>query len=134
MISDHYDVYLNKDNPCSRTVCSHYELDKREFMSQSDRPVPYSPRGAVDGIVCDSALARNMSFAAKYGSSCDIAFECEKFCNKHRQWIHLKPYLKDRPAQPWTTFTINDSGKTKTAENKTMKNKKGNKHNKSYKK
>ena len=134
MISDHYDVYLNKDNPCSRTVCSHYELDKREFMSQSDRPVPYSPRGAVDGIVCDSALARNMSFVAKYGSSCDIAFECEKFCNKHRQWIHLKPYLKDRPAQPWTTFTINDSGKTKTAENKTMKNKKGNKHNKSYKK
>ena len=134
IISDHYDVYLNKDNPCSRTVCSHYELDKREYMSQSDRPVPFSPRGAVDGIVCDSALARNMSFVAKYGSSCDIPFDCEKFCNKHRQWMHLKPYLKNRPAQPWTTFTINVNNKTTPAENKTMKNKKGNKHNKTYKK
>lgn len=134
MISDHYDVYLNKVNPCSRTVCSHYELDKREFMSQSDRPVPFSPRGAVDGIVCDSTLARNMSFVAKYGSSCDIPFDREKFCNKHHQWMHLKPYLKNRPAQPWTTFTINVNNKTSHAENKTMKNKKGNKHNKSYKK
>jgi hypothetical protein len=134
IISDHYDVYLNKENPCSRTVCSHYELDKREFMSQSDRPVPFSPRGAVDGIVCDSTLARNMSFVAKYGSSCDIAFDREAFCNKHRQWIHLKPYLNDRPAQPWTTFTINVNNKKNPAENKTIKNKKGNKYNKTYKK
>jgi hypothetical protein len=48
--------------------------------------------------------------------------------------MHLKPYLKNRPAQPWTTFTINVNNKTTPAENKTMKNKKGNKHNKTYKK
>ena len=33
IISDHYDVYLLKDNnPCSRTVCSHYDLDPREYI------------------------------------------------------------------------------------------------------
>ena len=31
IIADHYDVYLLKDdNPCSRTVCSHYDLDAQE--------------------------------------------------------------------------------------------------------
>jgi hypothetical protein len=27
IISSHYDVYLKNNNPCSRTVCGHYELD-----------------------------------------------------------------------------------------------------------
>ena len=29
IIADHYDVYLKKGNPCSRTVWSRYELDMR---------------------------------------------------------------------------------------------------------
>ena len=33
ILADHYDVYLNKINPCSRTCCSHYNLDDRAFMS-----------------------------------------------------------------------------------------------------
>ena len=62
IIADHYDVYLNKINLCSRTVCSHYELDDRAFMSQADRPKPYAPRGAVDGKVITSNLARESKF------------------------------------------------------------------------
>jgi hypothetical protein len=110
LIADHYDVYLlKKNNPCSRTVCSHYELDGREYMSQSDRPLPYQPRGAMDGFVTDSNLAKKMTFMGRWGASCGTPFITKKFFDKHRQWIQYQPYLHDRPRQPWTTFTI--SGK-----------------------
>jgi len=112
IIADHHDVYLNKVNPCSRTVCSHYDLDPREYMSQADRPPPFKPQGAVDGIVCDTAMAKNMGFAARFGSSCGTAFNKDDFCKKHRQWSMFAPYLKDRPSQPWTDFfaTVTMSG------------------------
>ncbi|MFY7729899.1 MAG: C45 family autoproteolytic acyltransferase/hydrolase [Flavobacterium sp.] len=107
IIGDHYDVYLEKDDhPCSRTVCSHYDLDAREYMSQESRPKPYAPRGAVDGIVCDSALAKRMAFIGKFGSSCDIPFDKERFCKQHRQYEKFCPYLKDRPSYPWTEFSV----------------------------
>jgi hypothetical protein len=106
IIADHYDVYLNKENPCSRTVCAHYDLDAREFMSQSDRPKPYQPRGAINGKVCDSTMAKNVSFYGRYGNSCGIPFNKENFCNQHREWGFLKPYLNDRPQQPWTLCII----------------------------
>jgi len=107
IISDHYDVYLKKDdNPCSRTVCAHYDLDAREYMSQSDRPKPYSPHGAIDGIVCDSTMAKKMSFFARYGNSCGIPFNASEFCTNHRQFEKFCPFLKDRPSQPWTVFSI----------------------------
>lgn len=106
IISDHYDVYLKKDsNPCSRTVCSHYDLDKREYMSQADRPKPYAPHGAVDGIVCNSELAKKMSFIGRFGNSCGIPFDKNKFCLEHIQYHNFCNYLKDRPSQPWTLFS-----------------------------
>jgi hypothetical protein len=107
IISDHYDVYLLKDNnPCSRTICSHYDLDAREYMSQADRPKPFSPHGAVDGVVCDSTLAKKMSFIGRFGSSCEIPFVKDEFFKKHRQYSKFIPYLRDRPTEPWTEFTI----------------------------
>ena len=120
LIADHYDVYLlKKNNPCSRTVCSHYELDGREYMSQSDRPLPYQPRGAMDGFVTDSTLAKKMSFSGRWGSSCGTPFVSKTFFNKHRQWIQYEPYLHDRPRQPWTTFSAN--AKERNKKNKTLK-------------
>ena len=120
LIADHYDVYLlKKNNPCSRTVCSHYELDGREYMSQSDRPLPYQPRGAVDGFVTDSSLAKKMSFSGRWGASCGTPFVSKTFFNKHRQWIQYEPYLHDRPRQPWTIFSANSKEKNK--KNKTLK-------------
>jgi len=130
IISDHYDVYLLKEeNPCSRTVCSHYDLDAREYMSQSDRPKPFSPRGATDGIVCDTNMAKNMAFSARYGNSCGMDFFKDDFCKKHRQWEKFCPYLFDRPSQPWTDFFITNiknkfklTKKNKNTNNKTKKN------------
>jgi hypothetical protein len=115
IISDHYDVYLKKeDNPCSRTICSHYDLDAREYMSQADRPKPYSPHGAVDGIVCDTNMAKKMSFEAKFGNSCNIPFIADKFFKEHRQYEKFKPYIKDRPIKQWTYFTVSPETKQKT--------------------
>jgi hypothetical protein len=106
IMADHYDVYLNKENPCSRTCCSHYELDAREYMSDPSRPKPFQPRGALDGNVCDTTMAKHMSFSLRWGNSCGIPFIKDKFCDENREWAYLKDYLEDRPQQPWTTFSI----------------------------
>lgn len=111
LIADHYDVYLEKKNPCSRTVCSHYELDAREYMSDPSRPKPHQPRGALDGCAGDTELTKRMSFMARWGSSCGTPFIVDEFCDKRRQWSYLKPYLFDRPSQPWTLFSTTKSYK-----------------------
>ncbi len=131
ILADHYDVYLNKVNPCSRTCCAHYELDGREYMSDPARPKPYQPRGAIDGNVCTSDLAKNMSFILRYGNSCGIPFYKDKFCNENIQWEYLRPYLRDRPTQPWTLFSINQNiDKIQNSKIKrTLKNKKKGKKN-----
>jgi hypothetical protein len=128
IIGDHYDVYLEKKNPCSRTICSHYDLDAREYMSDPSRPKPFAPHGTVDGIVCDTSLAKKMSFVGKFGSSCDIAFDKDEFCKKHRQYYKFCPYLKSRPSNPWTDLSITEikrfrlTKKNKKRNGKTKKN------------
>jgi hypothetical protein len=132
IISDHYDVYLNKTNLCSRTVCAHYELDDRAFMSQADRPKPFAPRGALDGKVISSNLAREMKFMGIWGSSCGTPFYKDAFCDRNMQWEMLKPFLHDRLSQPWSTFALsspsrNHSLKTlKSTRKKTRKSKRKN--------
>jgi hypothetical protein len=128
IISDHYDVYLNKENPCSRTCCSHYELDGREYMSDPSRPKPYQPRGALDGNVIDSIMAKDMSFLLRWGNSCGIPFHAKEFCNKNRVWDYLAPYLHDRLTQPWTIFKINTN--TNANKNKNKRNTNTHKNNK----
>jgi hypothetical protein len=104
ILADHYDVYLNKENPCSRTVDGHYELDAREYMCQPGRPIPFQPRGTYDGKVMDSEMAKKLSFNARWGNSSGMPFETEPFFLQHPQWDYLKGYLKDRPSQPWSCF------------------------------
>ncbi len=125
ILADHYDTYLEKENPCSRTCCSHYELDAREYMSDPSRPKPFQPRGALDGNVCDTNLAEKMGFCLRWGNSCGIPFNKNKFCDERPIWNHLRDVLEDRPTQPWTEFHIND----KLTKNKkmTITNKKKNK-------
>ena len=122
ILADHYDVYLNKINPCSRTCCTHYDLDQREFMSQENRPVPYQPRGAVDGIVTDTEHAKRMGLHARWGSSCGIPFIAREFCDKHIQWADHSPYLCDRPREDWTLFACKHI-KKKTNKHTTRKHK-----------
>jgi hypothetical protein len=65
-----------------------------------------------------------MIFYGRYGNSCGTAFSKNDYCNKHRQFDNFRPYLKDRPTQPWTEFSINkrdndgnNSNKEKTESN-----------------
>lgn len=105
ILADHYDVYLNKENnPCSRTICAHYELDDRMYMSQAGRPLPFQPRGAMDGMTASAADIEQMVIWARIGSSCGKAFVAEDFLKAHPQFEYLRPFLKDRPSQPWTKF------------------------------
>lgn len=104
ILADHYDVYLNRENPCSRTVCSHYELDPREYMSQPGRPVPFRPQGAIDGVVTTSEMAEAMQLSARFGSSCGCEFDAKEFFRKHPQFNELADLIDSRPTQPWTVF------------------------------
>jgi hypothetical protein len=106
ILGDHFDVYLNKINPCSRTCCSHYDLDDRAFMSDPSRPKPYQPRGAVDGVVSDSTMIKAMVLSCRWGSSCGLAFDKTDYFKKNINWQEYEPYIKDRPSQPWTDFTV----------------------------
>jgi hypothetical protein len=124
IIADHYDVYLNKINPSARTCCGHYELDDRAYMSQADRPLPYQPRGAVDGIVCDTNLVKKMSMIARWGSSCGTPFDKTEFFKKHIQWKDQEPYLHNRPSQPWTEFSVYNYNFDKKKSNRNTKTKK----------
>lgn len=107
IMADHYDVYheqmgLNPDaHPSSRTVCSHYYLDPRQYMSDPTRPFPFQPRGAVDGKVMTQESARKMRFWARWGNSCGMLFDKDDFIAKHPQWLDLKDILETRGKNPW---------------------------------
>jgi len=98
--ADHYDTYLKMNNPSGRTLCGHDELDPR-YSSGGE---PYSPGGSLDGKVLDSKMAKQMSFLARWGSSCGIAFDAKKYLEAHPQFDWMTGLLKDRPSQPWVEF------------------------------
>lgn len=103
ILSDHYDVYLDKGNaPCSRTVEARYDLDPMYYWPARK---PFSPQGCVDGKVMDSDMAKEMSFVARWGSSSGMAFDAHAFLDEHPQYGYIKKLLKDRPTEPWTQFS-----------------------------
>ena len=98
--ADHYDSYLKKINPAGRSLCGHWELDD-QFCGPYQ---PFSPEGTIDGKVVDAVMARQMSFTARWGSACGMAFDANKFLEDHPQYDWLTGILKSRPTEPWTTF------------------------------
>lgn len=102
--ADHYDSYLKKKNPGGRSLCGHWEIDAQPFGPS----IPYSPEGTMDGKVVDAAMAKNMSFSARWGSACGRAFSGTQFLKEHPQYYWLEGMLTDRPTQPWTTFVAGE--------------------------
>lgn len=98
--ADHYDAYREKVHPGGRSLCGHFELD--EIAQGHD--VPFDCSGTVDGKVVDAAMARQMSFAARWGAACGMPFDAEKFLAAHPQFDWMEGLLKDRPRQPWAIF------------------------------
>eukprot|EP01089_Gocevia_fonbrunei_P002934 TRINITY_DN1279_c0_g1_i1.p1 TRINITY_DN1279_c0_g1~~TRINITY_DN1279_c0_g1_i1.p1 ORF type:complete len:411 (+),score=109.22 TRINITY_DN1279_c0_g1_i1:236-1468(+) len=106
MLGDTYDVYLNKENPSSRTICSHYEVDPQYYVSDPNGVynVPYAPFGSVDGKLTTADLARDMSMWGVFGRADGKEFNADSFLKEHPQWNWQQGYLQSRPAQPWTLF------------------------------
>jgi hypothetical protein len=100
--ADHYDSYLEKTHPGGRTLCGHYELDRYFWGSWPGGP--YYPAGTFDGKVVDSQMAKQMSFAARWGAACGRPFAAQKFLAAHPQFDWMRGTLQDRPSQPWIVF------------------------------
>jgi hypothetical protein len=103
--ADHYDSYLNTSTPDIRTLCSHPDLDSDIYGAD----IPFAPWGTLDGKVIDSKMAKQMSFAARWGSACGIPFDAKTYLAKHEQFDWMKGLLKDRPSQPWTFFKAGET-------------------------
>src|SRR5258706_7725028 len=100
--ADHFDTYREKDYLGGRTLCGHFDLDPD--AGGQGHGVPYNCSGTVDAKVVDTRMARQMSFAARWGSGCGKAFHAQKFLATHPQFEWMTGLLQDRPSQPWATF------------------------------
>jgi hypothetical protein len=98
--ADHFDTWRGKAWPGGRTLCGHFELDPEA----QGHDVPFDCSGTVDGKVVDAAMAKRMSFAARFGSACGMPFMAEKFLEAHPQFDWMAGLLKDRPGQSWGVF------------------------------
>jgi hypothetical protein len=98
--ADHFDSYRGKVWPGERTLCGHFERDP----DASGHGVPFDCSGTVDGKVVDAMMAKQMSFAARWGAACGMPFVAEKFLDAHPQFEWMNGVLKDRPAEPWVVF------------------------------
>jgi hypothetical protein len=103
--ADHFDTFLKQEIADGRTLCGHGELQREPAGWPS---VPYGPAGTVDAKVVDSKMARNMSFTARWGSGCGMAFDAAKFLEDHPQFDWMKDILKSRPSEEWTVFNAGE--------------------------
>ena len=100
--ADHYDTYLNKERPDGRTLCGHFELDREPAGTWPG--VPFGCAGTIDSKVLDAAMAKQLSFAGRWGSACGKAFDAGRFLAAHPQFYWMTGILKSRPSEPWAVF------------------------------
>ena len=104
--ADHFDVYLGEKHPGERSLCGHWELESKPI--QQWPTVPNEAWGTVDAKVVDSKLAKQMTFMARWGSACGLAFDAPKFLAAHPQFDWMKDTLQSRPSEPWTAFSAGE--------------------------
>jgi hypothetical protein len=114
VLSDHYDNYLGKTMPNSRTICKHgYGYGSEAGGAGVDGggggggggsasgSAPFKPVGAYDTKVADSASIRQMSFLAHWGPPCGTPFIVKEHMKKHPEWKDWAEYLADFPRRGW---------------------------------
>jgi hypothetical protein len=102
IIADHYDVFLRKTRRNHRSVCAHGEMGTARRRGAPE-PIAY-PAGCVDGKTVDAAMARTLSFNARWGSACGRRFDSAKFIAKHPRFAKWKGALEDLPTEAWTVI------------------------------
>jgi hypothetical protein len=96
---EHVDTYLGEVRLGARSLCAHWEYETTDPTEP-----PYDPSGTVDAKVVDTRMARQMSFAARWGSGCGTPFDAAAFLEKHPQFEWMSGILRSRGSYPWTTF------------------------------
>jgi hypothetical protein len=96
IISDHYDMMLQKTVMNSRGICKHMEMDP---ISSNRRA--FYPFGCTDGKVIDTKMAKKMRFEGRFGSACGRHFSANGFIRQHPEYKSWQPYLSDFPTYPW---------------------------------
>lgn len=104
--ADHFDVYLGVEHPGERSLCAHWELEHAPLNPWPTEP--NSPGGTVDAKVVDTAMAKRMTFAARWGSGCGLAFDAGEFLARNPQYEWMRPVLTSRATQEWVTFTAGE--------------------------
>jgi hypothetical protein len=92
IMADHYDVMLHKENPSSRTICRHCEIDET---------CDYRPKGCTDAKVTDSVMARTMAFYGRFGSGCGRIFKVSTFIKAHPEYKKLAAVMRDIKKCDW---------------------------------
>jgi hypothetical protein len=97
IISDHYDVFLNKEIMNNRSICNHSEMDEHGTKTRK----PFYPRGCIDGKIVTSKMAKNLEFEGRFGSSCGRVFNIKNYTKQHPEYIDWEPYLENMKNEPW---------------------------------
>jgi hypothetical protein len=100
--ADHYDCYLRRNSLGWRGLCAHGDFDSL------DTGLPFDPGGTVDAKVVDATMAKNMSFAARWGSACGRPFNAGTFLAEHPQFDWMNGLLKDRGSYKWADFAAGE--------------------------
>ena len=100
VISDHYDVFLNKEIMNGRSICNHAEKDEDGTGTRD----AFYPRGCTDGKVVDSKMARNLEFEGRFGSACGRVFNVKNHCKLHPEYKDWEPYLENMENEPWVSI------------------------------
>ena len=100
--AEHFDAFFGQERLGGRGLCAHHELERDPAGPWPG--VPYGPAGTVDGKVLDSAMAKAMSFSARWGAACGRAFDASAFLTARPQFEWMQGLLRSRPSQPWVVF------------------------------
>jgi hypothetical protein len=104
--ADHFDAFQERTRPGSRSLCGHFELERDP--SGNWPGVPFGCAGTVDAKVVDATMAKEMSFAARWGSACGRVFDAQQYLTAHPQFDWMQDILKNRPSEPWTMFKVGE--------------------------
>jgi len=99
ILADHYDSYVNKVSPSYRTICNHIEVINED--EKWDYSYPY---GCTDGKVVDAALAKDMMFEGRFGSSCGRVFSASKYIDRHPAFESWRDILPNFPRYNWVSL------------------------------
>ncbi len=89
-LSDHYDTFQKRYHPSTRTLCGHFDSTRWKV-----------PFGAMDALVTDSVLARDLRAWGRWGRPCGMDFHPKDLLRPGSRWSWLKGWLPDLPGRPW---------------------------------